>query len=408
MTTEELPLHVPSADDWDEISRMLFRAFHDPFDESVKTAEREVFEPERSLLARDANAVVAHAGAYSRELSVPGAVVPAAHVTLVGVAPTHRRRRLLSRMMHRQLQDIRAAGREPVAVLWASEAPIYPRFGYGHAAPRVGLDVNSAAVGLAPGDPGRLRAGDPTELQPELAKVYDQLRGDRPGWSSRDDRWWRYVLGDLPTHRHGATERRAVLHEGPDGVDGYALWRTKGEWDSRGPKGEARAEAIVAATPEAYLALWRFLLSIDLTRSVTYRYAAPDEPLQHLVADPRQLGAQLSDGLWLRIVDVGSALSARRYATEIDVVLDVTDPLLPDNAGRWRLSGGPTGARCERTTDAADLVLNVRYLGTAYLGGPSLAALAAAGLVRELTPGTLAQASAAFGWHREPAAVEVF
>ncbi|HEX7744622.1 MAG TPA: GNAT family N-acetyltransferase, partial [Micromonosporaceae bacterium] len=181
MTTHELPLHVGSADDWDEISRMLFRAFHDPFDEAVQNAEREVFEPERTLLVRDAGDVVAHAGAYTRELTVPGSVVPAAHVTMVGVAPTHRRRRLLSRMMHRQLQDIRAAGREPVAVLWASEAPIYPRFGYGHAAPRVELDVNSAAVGLAPGDPGRLRAGDPTELQPELAKVYDQLRPGRPG-----------------------------------------------------------------------------------------------------------------------------------------------------------------------------------------------------------------------------------
>lgn len=387
---------------------MLFRVFHDPFDEALKNAEREVFEPERSLLARDAGAVVGHAGAYSRELTVPGSVVPAAHVTLVGVAPTHRRRRLLSRMMQRQLQDVRAAGREPLAVLWASEAAIYPRFGYGHAAPRLELDVNSSAIGLAPGDPGRLRAGDPAELQGELAKVYDQLRADRPGWSSRDDRWWTYVLCDLPSRRNGATERRAVLHEGPDGVDGYTLWRTKGDWDPRGPKGQVRADAIVAATPDAYVALWRFLLSIDLTRSVVYRYATLDEPLQHLVADPAQLGAQWSDGLWVRVVDVPAALSARRYATEVDVVIDVADPLLPDNAGRWRLSGGPTGARCERTTDAADMALNVRDLGTAYLGGPSLTALAAAGLVREVTPGAVARASAACGWHREPAAVEVF
>lgn len=408
MTTEELPLHVGSADDWDEIARMLFRAFHDPFDEAVKNAEREVFEPERSLLVREAGAVVAHAGAYTRELSVPGAVVPAAHVTLVGVSPTHRRRRLLSRMMHRQLRDIRAAGREPLAVLWASEAPIYPRFGYGHAAPRVELDVNSAAVGLAPGDPGRLRLGEPTELQPELTKLYDQLRGDRPGWSSRDDRRWALLLADIPSLRDGATERVAVVHEGEDGVDGYALWRTKGDWDSRGPKGQVRADAVVAATPKAYLALWRFLLSIDLTRSVSYRYATPDELVQHLVADPRQLGARLGDGLWVRVVDVGAALSARRYATDVDVVIDVTDPLLPDNAGRWRLSGGPAGARCERTGSASDLALDVRDLGTVYLGGPSLAALAAAGHVRELSRGAVGAASIAFGWGRAPAAIEVF
>jgi predicted acetyltransferase len=387
---------------------MLFRAFHDPFDEALKNLEREVFEPERSLLVRDAGAVVAHAGAYSRELSVPGGVVPAAHVTLVGVAPTHRRRRLLTRMMRRQLQEVRDAGREPLAVLWASEAPIYPRFGYGHAAPRLDLEVNSAAVGLAPGDPGRLRAGDPVELQSELAKVYDQLRGDRPGWSSRDDRWWRFLLADLPLRREGATERRAVLHEGADGVDGYALWRTKGDWDSRGPKGQVRVDAIVAATPAAYVALWRFLVSIDLTRSVSYRYATPDEPVQHLVADPRQLGARLGDGLWVRVVDVGAALSARRYATDVDAVIEVTDPLLPENTGRWRLSGGPVGARCERTNDAADLALDVRDLGTVYLGGRTLTELTTAGLVGELTPGAVGRATAAFGWYRAPAAVEVF
>jgi predicted acetyltransferase len=408
VTAEELPLHVASADDWDEISRMLFRAFHDTFDEAFQNAEREVFEPERSLLVRDAGAIVAHAGAYSRDLSVPGGVVPAAHVTLVGVAPTHRRRRLLTRMMQRQLADVRNAGREPLAVLWASEPPIYPRFGYGHAAPRVELDVDSGSVGLAPGEPGRLRAGEPAELRAELEKMYDRLRPERPGWSSRDDRWWSYLLADIPSRRQGATERRAVLHEGPDGVDGYALWRAKSEWDVRGPKGEVRPDAVVAANPPAYLALWRFLLSIDLTRSVAYRFASPDEPIQHLVADPPKLGARLTDGLWVRVVDVPAALSARRYASEVDVVLEVNDPLLPDNSGRWRLSAGPSGARCERTSGPADLALHVRELGTAYLGGPTLYALAAAGLVRELTPGAVVRASAAFGWHRAPAAVEVF
>jgi hypothetical protein len=86
----------------------------------------------------------------------------------------------------------------------------------------------------------------------------------------------------------------------------------------------------------------------------------------------------------------------------------VTDALLPQNTGRWRLIGGPAGATCSATTDPADLACTVLELGSAYLGGPSLGTLAAAGRIRELTPGALARASAAFGWTRMPAAIEVF
>ena len=116
----------------------------------------------------------------------------------------------------------------------------------------------------------------------------------------------------------------------------------------------------------------------------------------------------LSDALWIRIVDLPQALAARRYAAEVDVVLDVTDAQLPQNTGRWRLTGGPGGATCTRTEDDADLACTVLELGSAYLGATSLAALGAAGTVRELTPGALRRASTAFGWHRMPNPTEVF
>lgn len=407
MASAELP-QVGAADDWDDIARLLLGAFHDNFDEVMHESDRAVFEPARSLVVRDGDAVVGHAAAFTRELTVPGNVVPAAHVTMVGVAPTHRRRRLLTRLMHRQLREARDAGAEPIAVLWASEGRIYPRFGYGLAAQRLELEINLSEIRLPDTAVGRLRAGDPTALQPELAQVYDQLRADRPGWSSRDARWWRYVLSDFPSRRSGATEQRAVVHEGPDGVDGYALWRTKASWDSRGPRGEVIVNEIAATSPTAYAALWRFLLSIDLTRTASYHHAALDEPLQHLVNEPRQLGARLADSLWVRVLDVGAALAARRYAGPVDVVLEVADPLLPENSGRWHLSGDAGGARCVRTDAPAELACDVGDLGAAFLGGPSLAALAAAGRVRERQAGAVAAASTAFGWQRAPVAVEIF
>src|SRR3982751_109941 len=130
MDSSDIRIRVGTADDWDAISDLLGYVFHDTIDQDTRDREASVFEPERSLVADDAGAVVGHAGAYSRELTVPGGPLPAAYVTLVGVAPTHRRQGLLTRMMRRQLEDIASAGREPVAVLWASESAIYPRYGY--------------------------------------------------------------------------------------------------------------------------------------------------------------------------------------------------------------------------------------------------------------------------------------
>ncbi|MFE9691244.1 GNAT family N-acetyltransferase [Micromonospora sp. NPDC005806] len=401
---------VPRAEDFDEIWGLLALAFHSDSDPELREVERGVFEPERALLVRDGGTAVAHAAAFTRELAVPGASVPAAHVTMVSVLPTHRRRGLLTGLMSRQLREIRNAGREPVAVLWASEGRIYPRFGYGLAAQRYTLVCQTAELRLP--EPasavGTLRLDRPAPHGAELARLYERVRADRPGWSSRDERWWAYLLADLKSLREGATERRVLLHEGPAGLDGYALYRTKDRWERSGPRGEVRVDEVVAATPDAYLALWRLLLSIDLTRQLSFRAAAVDEPLLWLLNEPRGLGAQLSDALWVRVVDLPAALAARRYVTEVDVVVEVTDDLLPENAGRWRLVGGPAGAECVATTAPAQLACDVRAVGELYLGGAGLGALAAAGRVRELVPGTVAAAGPAFGWHRAPAPMEVF
>ncbi|MEV4708900.1 GNAT family N-acetyltransferase [Actinoplanes sp. NPDC049316] len=410
MDASGITIRIGAAEDWDAISDLLGHVFHHTPTSGERDVEGSVWEPERTLVADDAGTVVGQVAAYTRELTVPGAVVPAAHVTLVGVAPTHRRRGLLNRMMHRQLREIAAGGREPVAVLWASETKIYPRYGYGPAAQRLRMDVMSREVSLPlPADGGRLRLVEPLEAIPELGKVYEQLRSTQVGWSSRDERWWRFVLSDLESQREGATVRHGVIHETANGPTGYALWRTKGRWDAHGPDGEVQVREVVAADPATYLTLWRFLMGIDLARRVSVDFAAVDEPLQYLVDEPRRLGTSLADALWIRVIDVPRALAARAYAAPVDVVLDVTDPLLTENTGRWRLTvDGSGAATCTRTDDPADLECSVLELGTAYLGAVSLSALADAGRVRELTPGTLRAAATAFGWHRKPYPTEVF
>lgn len=379
-------------------------AFHSTVEEE-EAATAGVFEPARSLLIHDRGELVAHAGVFSRELSVPGGPLPAAHVTMVGVAPTHRRRGLLTRLMHRQLAEVA----EPVAVLWASEGQIYPRFGYGMATRRVSFRANTREVALpATADPGRLRTVSLAQAREALMRVYESVWRDRPGWSSRDERWWSRLLADAPTDRRGGTELRATVHEGPHGPDGYALWRTKGDWSPSGPEGEVRVQEMVAADPQAHLALWQLLLSVDLTRWATLWLGGLDDPLLQAAGEPRRVGVTLGDGLYVRLVDLPAALTGRRYATDVDVVLEVGDSLVPANAGRWRLRADGDKVTCARTDQAADLACDTSTLAAAYLGGVSLAALALAGRVRELRPGVLPAVSTAFGWHRAPAGLESF
>jgi predicted acetyltransferase len=399
------PLRAAGPADMDAIAELMALVFHDRLTDERRALVLLNTVVERSVVADDAGAIVGHTTAQTRELTVPGSVVPAAHVTGVGVAPTHRRRGLLKAMMHRQLTEIAEARREPVAVLWASETSIYPRFGYGPASTHLRLDAMTREVRFTgPAEPaGRLRLVQPAAARAELAAIHDRARTGRPGRSSRPDRIWQSLLTETDAARGGATDLRGVICEGP--AVGYALWRVEDRWDAYGPNARVRVAEVVAEDPAVYATLWRFLFGIDLARSLTYDFAAVDEPLQYLVDEPRRLGCTFTNGLWVRLTDLPAALEARRYQTPVDVVFEVDDPVLPGNAGRWRLTGGPDKATCVRTDETPDFACGVTELGAAYLGGTSLTALAAAGRIRQLT-GNLP--STAFGSARAPAPVEVF
>jgi predicted acetyltransferase len=410
--TSDYEFRAAVDDDWPIVSKLMAEAFNDEMDDDWNELEHSVFEPARSIVATQSGAIVGMVSAFTRDLTVPGGVVPAAHVTMVNVGATHRRQGLLRRMIDKLHADSIGLG-EPIAVLYASEGRIYQRFGYGPATQRLTIEANAREVALrdsadyADADDGRLRSV-PADSLDVFEKVFEEARADRPGWTARDERWWRYCTADIKSIRGGATSLRAVVHDGPGGVDGYMLWRAKGEWSETGPNGQVIVRELIATTPEAYRALWRFALSVDLTRSARQRFAAIDEPLQFLVNEPQALGLRVVDGLWLRLLDVPTALAARRYAAPIDVVIEVKDPNIPANAGRVRLVGDERSATCTRTDEPADIEATAHALGSAYLGGAPLTAFAAGGGVRELRPDTLARASVAFGWHRAPSSIEMF
>ncbi len=375
---------------------------------TLEDAERFAtwLEVERMHIALDGDRIVGGAGAFSYEMSVPGgASVPAAGVTVVGVLPTHRRRGVLSAMMKAQLEDSRERG-DAVAYLWASEATIYGRFGYGLASRMGEIHLARERTKFAlPFEPrGTVRIVDLEESARTFPPLYEAVRAQRPGVFKRSKAWWETRrLFDDPARRQGGPKNRVLLEL--DGKPaGYAIYSVKQDWQSGSSKGTVSIMEVVAPTPEASRELWRWLLDFDWTSQFEANLLPVDHELFLLLAEPRRMQFAINDGVWVRPVDVGAALSARNYTGDGEVVLEVADGLLPENAGRWRV----TAAGAERTESDADLRLDVTGVGSVYLGGFGFTDLVRGSRAEELKPGAAERGDALFGTGLAPWCAEIF
>jgi predicted acetyltransferase len=376
-----------------------------PTEEDV-ARERPLNEPERSFAAFDGREIVGTAGVFTMPMTVPGGELTIGYVTAVGVKPTHRRRGIATELMRRQLGQARERG-ELVDVLYASEGGIYGRFGYGLATLGLAIGVESARSAFVRGyrPSGFVRLLDRDAALKDVLAVHEAVRLWRPGMVALDEARLTYAL-----HDHGPDAELPLLfalHEGGAGVDGYAIYRVKHDWPESIPDSLLVVRDLQATTPGAYADLWRYVLDIDLTEHVRAYNRPPDEPLLHLVREPRRLRATLRDNLWVRLVDVAGALGARRYAAAGRVVLQVRDEFCPWNDGRYALEADGDVV-VVRTGDEPDLVCTANDVGAAYLGGTSLRQLHRAGRVEERTPGALARADAMFAWDPAPWSPYVF
>ena len=196
------------------------------------TRESKSLARDRLIAAFDDGTPVGLTAAYEFDLTIPGGTLRAPGVTWVGVLPTHRRRGILRELMRRQLNDVHERG-EPLAILWASEAAIYGRFGYGLAAPSVGIEADRARFGLRD-DPGPRAIVRLLELEtafPVLRDVYERIRPGVPGMLSRNEHWWReHKLADPERWRQGAGPKFYAVVELDGTAEAYAMYRVKEEW----------------------------------------------------------------------------------------------------------------------------------------------------------------------------------
>jgi predicted acetyltransferase len=384
--------------------RTLLHAFHDADLEEALKAESLIVEPDRYFVALDGERFVGTAGACTTRFTVPGGrSVTAPGVTAVGVLPSHRRRGLNTGLMGTLLDQAAERG-EPLAYLWASESPIYGRFGYGMAAwcAEVAMPTDHAAFVDGVRIEGTVRAPGREEALPLMRPVYERVAAGRPGMIAIDDRWWTWL--NLQRKKDADEPDYYAVHEDEAGVpDGYAVYKVKhSDWEFGVSNHELRVQSFIVETPDAAAAMWRYLLDVDLVATVKAWDRPADEELLRLVQEPRRLRFTVSDGLWVRLVDVAASLGARGYSADGRLVIEVEDAFRPATSGRYALAVDGGEGSCERTDAEPDLACGVAALGAAYLGGSSFRQLARAHRVREIVPGALARADAMFSWDPAP------
>ncbi|MEX2984775.1 GNAT family N-acetyltransferase [Streptomyces sp. C36] len=346
---------------------------------------------------------------FTQHMSVPGgASVRTNAVTNVTVAPTHRRRGLLSRMVERDLRAAKERG-DAAATLLSAEYPIYGRYGYGPATWVTEWEVDVAATGLdaryaGPGSGGRVDLVDGTTVRELGPGLHERLRAGRHGVVDRTDRWWRFATGDLFINSGPAwTEPYYALYRSADGtVDGLLTYTADGVWEAKRSRTTATVRSLIAVSAEAERALWHYLLSVDWVTRVLSGLRAPDDLLPLLLPDPRAARITThADHLWLRPLDTPALLEARTYSGAGSLVLQVVDPA-GLAGGRFLLEAGPDGASCVPTSRPAELTLDVGELGALCLGDESAVRLATLGRVAEERPGAAERAELMLRTARRP------
>jgi predicted acetyltransferase len=365
----------------------------------------------RSISVWDQEQVVSTAGTWTFEMTVPGGSVPCGGLTWVGVLPSHRRKGILTAMMRYQLDQCRDRG-EAIAALWASESVIYSRFGYGMAAEGVEFTIDRTRTALhhAPGFSGRTRYIERPEAMDKFPQIWDAVRPVFPGMHNRTPGWWEHrVLRDPPWPAPpGYSSLINVLYEEDGKPLGYLRYRVKEDYHQGNANSTLLVNSLFGVTDAAYSALWQHVFGVDLIGTITGDWRPIDEPLYHMLADPRRLTRRPSDTLWVRILDTPRALAARKYATSGELIIELKDEFCPWNAGRYVLQGGPNGSQCYASSvKPAELTMTVNELGALYLGGMRAHQLARAGRI-EGSAEAIARADAMFAWNPLPWAPEVW
>ena len=406
--TMRITVRTAQLDEYSTLEQQLMRGFGGDSHDGEVERRRALLPPERTSCAFDGEHMIGTCGGYGLELALPGGnTLPMCGTTIVTVAQTHRRRGVLRQMMRHHL-DQALERDDPLAGLWASEGSIYPRFGFGPAAECLLARIDSRAVNIDGVDPAlKLRSVELADVESAIGAFYESIWRERAGHFARGREWWRMRFCTDPEHyRDGGSEMRCVVCERDGNVEGYVRYRqfmTEAEFG----QGVIRGAELMAPGAAAHAALWNFLLNIDLFPKIEFWNLPVDDELEWRVADLYKVRRTIIDNLWLRILDVPRALSARAYNVDEKIRIQVHDEFGEHACGCFELETSPAGSQCTTTSADADVELPAWALGALYLGRRCALPMTKAGIIKGSEADVL-KLDRMFLWDRDPWCSELF
>jgi predicted acetyltransferase len=362
-------IRIPTYDDWPGVCRADARAFGVSFTPEQIEERRRLHELDRFRMAVDDGQIVAVAGSYAMQVTLPGgSTVPMGGVTWVSTAATHRRQGLMRRVVGAVHDDIDARA-EPVASLYAAEGGIYEHLDYGVSTQVRVTGVNTRLTRIREAyrvPAGSVRFLEGADVVPVVAAIWDRFRRQRAGETERTIEVQQVLFEERDKQMGPQSPTLYLAHE-----SGYAAYRIEESWNDGHPAHTLHLLELAALTPVAHAALWQTLLGMDLVGEIRSRNVAIDDPLPFLLENPRALRTrELNDGVWVNVRDIPTAFGARTYRTDDRIVVEV-------DGTRWAVEGGPSGGSCAAVQTPADLVTSHAWFSSLLYGGALPSALVA-------------------------------
>ncbi|MEX1106708.1 MAG: GNAT family N-acetyltransferase [Ilumatobacteraceae bacterium] len=381
-------ISIPTEEQWPELMRVDARGFGWVPSDEITAKRRLIIDLERFRIATDGGRIVGVAGSFAFDMTLPGGTsVPMAGVTWVSVSATHRRQGVLTALIAAVHADADDRG-EPVAALYASEGGIYRRFGYGAATTGRRVTIQRIHAQLRPEltvAPGAVQYADADDIAPHERAVWDRFRRLRAGEVSGSEVWEQRRFMHYAEPDEGYTPGFHLAH-----ADGFAIYRIKEQWGTGFPSHELFLEQLVALTPQAHLDLWHAVLSVDLVGTIVTRVMPIDDPLVHLLVNPRALStAAVHDGLWVHVRGPGVAFGARAYGSADRLVIEA-------DGRRWSIESDGEESSCRTVRSRPDLVTDGATLGSLLLGGVAPSELVAGHRIAVRNAATLRRADVFF------------